>query len=84
MLIQVCQPFSRMRKIVCGGVAIGIVGAFLLLPPIVGYLNLTSGAAVLILLAVLIMVPTVFYAINRLFAWGDQLWVWAKEKLQSF
>ena len=50
-----------------------VVGAFFVLPTISEYLVLTQSSSWLIFLVVLVMVPTVFYAINRVFSWGDKL-----------
>ncbi|MBE6982280.1 MAG: HAD family hydrolase [Ruminococcaceae bacterium] len=79
VLIRVCQPFTKMRKAVCIGSAVLVVGAFLVLPPVTGYLQITKKASWLILLATLVMVPTVSYAMEYLFQKGDEL----KEKLKN-
>ena len=73
VLLQVCIPFTKLRRFVWIAMAVCVVGAFILLPLISNYLMLTKSSSWLIFLVVLIMVPTVFYAINRVFTWGDKL-----------
>ena len=73
VLLQVCIPFTKLRRFVWIAMAVCVVGAFFVLPVFSDYLKLTKGSSWLIFLVVLIMVPTVFYAINRIFSWGDML-----------
>ena len=73
VLLQVCMPFTKLRRFVWIAMAVCVVGAFILLPYLSEYLTLTESSSWLIFLVVLIMVPTVFYAVNRVFSWGDHL-----------
>ena len=73
VLLGVCQPFTKMRKAVCMGAAVMVLGAFLVLPPLTGYLQITKKASWLILLATLVMVPTVSYAMEYIFKKADAL-----------
>lgn len=73
VLLQVCIPFTKLRRFVWIAMAVCVVGAFIVLPMLSDYLTLTVSSSWLIFLVVLIMVPTVFYAINRIFSWGDKL-----------
>ena len=71
VLYQVSQPFDRFRRIIWGLVAAALVGCFLFLN---GFLELYSGdlGVKLVLATLLIMTPTVFFAIRRVFDWGDK------------
>lgn len=73
VLLWVCLPFSRTRGFVWGAMALCVTGAFFVLPPLTGFLTITESASYLVLLAVLLIVPTVFILVNRLFALGDKL-----------
>jgi len=75
VLYRVCQPFTKMRKLVLGAMVVCVVGAFFVLPPIPGmdYLEVTTPSSWLVLLAVLVMTPTVWVVINRVFDRADTL-----------
>lgn len=73
VLFRVCMPFSALRKFVWGAMASCVVLAFVFLPSLTGYLKMEQKASWLIMLAVLIMVPTVFYALSRVFDRADAL-----------
>ena len=83
VLFQICQPFTKLRKWVWVSMVACVIGAFFLLPAVVGYLELTKKASYLIMLAVLIMVPTVFFAMNWIFHQIDLFWLWLKEKIKN-
>ena len=53
--------------------AVCVVGAFFVLPPITGFLTVTDSDSWLVLLIVLMAAPTLFLIIHRLFALGDKL-----------
>ena len=72
VLFQVCKPFDRFRKLIWFAMAAALVGCFTLLGGIFE-LQVGSQAAGLVMLTLLIMTPTVFFAIQRLFDWGDKL-----------
>ena len=73
VLLRVCRPFTPMRKAVWWAMAVCVVGAFFVLPPVLGYLRITRMESRLVLLAVLVMTPTVFFALHRLFDWVEGL-----------
>ena len=73
VLLWVSIPFSLPRRLVWFGMAVCVVGAFFVLPPVTGFLTITAKASWLVLLIVLIAAPTVFLVIHRLFALGDRL-----------
>ena len=74
VLFKVCQPFTLLRKLVLGAMTIGVVGAFFVLPPLIGYLDITDSSSWLVFVAVLVMTPTVFFVLHRIFDWGEQLY----------
>lgn len=71
VLLRVCRPFTKLRKAVWWAMAVCVVGAFFVLPPLVGYLRITRPESWLVMLAVLVMTPTVFFALNRVFDWAE-------------
>ena len=73
VLLWVSIPFSLPRRLVWFGMAVCVVGAFFVLPPVTGFLTITAKASWLVLLIVLIAAPTVFLVIHRLFALSDRL-----------
>ena len=82
VLYQVSQPFDRFRRIIWGLVAAALVGCFLFLN---GFLELYSGdlGVKLVLATLLIMTPTVFFAIRRVFDWGDKAYQFFCRKFQK-
>ncbi len=72
VLFQVCKPFDRFRKLIWGAVALGLLGCFTLLG---SFFELQAGdlTTVLVMLTLMIMTPTVFFAVQRCFDWGDKL-----------
>ena len=74
VLLRVCRPFTKMRRIVWWAMAVCVVGAFFVLPPVLGYLRITQLESWLVMLAVLVMTPTVFFALHRVFDWAEQLY----------
>ena len=73
VLFEVCKPFTKLRKLVWAGVAVAVVGAFFVMPPVTGYLKVTRLSSWLVMAAVLVMAPTVFYCMQYLFAQWDKL-----------
>lgn len=71
VLFQVCKPFDRFRRRIWWAMAAGLVVCFTLLG---GFFDLRTGslAALLVMMTLLIMTPTVFFAIQRVFDWGDK------------
>ncbi len=79
VLFQVCKPFDRFRKLIWITMALGIVICFTLLG---GFFDLRTGSiqAGLVMATLLIMTPTVFFAMQRLFDWGDRVVDWIARK----
>ncbi len=73
VLFQVCKPFDKFRKLIWFAMAAALIGCFTLLGGIFE-LHIESQAVLLVMAALLIMVPTVFFAIGRIFDWGDKLY----------
>lgn len=73
VLFQVCKPFDRFRKLIWFAMAAALVGCFTLLGGIFE-LRIQSSAVLLIMATLLVMTPTVFFAIQRIFDWGDKIY----------
>lgn len=71
VLFQVCKPFDRFRQLIWWAMAAALVVCFTLLD---GFFELETGslAALLVMVTLMIMTPTVFFAIQRVFDWGDR------------
>ena len=72
VLFQVCKPFDFFRKLLWWLMALGLAGCFTVL----GWLfelQVWSSSVVLVMVALLIMTPTVFFALQRVFDWGDRV-----------
>ena len=79
VLFQTCKPFDRFRKLIWWTMAAGLVICFTLLGSLFD-LHTGSAATALVMAALVIMTPTVFFAIQRLFDWGDRLYEWILAK----
>ena len=79
VLFQTCKPFDRFRKLIWWAMAAGLLICFTLLG---GLFDLRAGSAAtaLVMATLLIMTPTVFFAIQRIFDWGDKLYAWVLNK----
>ena len=75
VLFQVCKPFDNFRKFIWWAMAAGLVGSFTLLGGLFD-MQIVTSQATLAMITLLIMTPTVFSAIGRLFAWGDKVAAW--------
>ena len=75
VLYQVCTPFDKFRKLIWWAMAVGLVFSFTALG---GLFDLWVGSAeaTLVMVTLLIMTPTVFFAVRRIFDWIDKLMVW--------
>lgn len=73
VLFQVSKPFDLYRKLLWAAMALGLVVCFTFLGDFLT-LRLESVQAGLMMLTLLLMTPTVFFAVQRLFDWGDRLW----------
>ena len=72
VLFQTCKPFDKFRRLVWWAMAIALVGCFTLLGSFFE-LQTGSNAVRLVMAVLLIMTPTVFFAIQRVFDWGDKV-----------
>ena len=72
VLFQVCKPFGAFRRIVWGAMLVCLVVVFTCLGEL---FELRSGTVQtnLLMLTLLLMTPTVFFAIQRLFDWGEKI-----------
>lgn len=81
VLYKVSVPFDLFRKLIWGAMAIALLGSFTLLgSPF--ELTISDSRSYLVLLSALIMAPTVFYALQRLFEQWDRLWSFLKRKFK--
>ena len=81
VLYQTCKPFGKIRKLIWWAMAAGLLICFTLFK---GFfeLHLEDHASSLVGVVLLIMTPTVFFAVQRVFDWGDQLIGFAKSKFK--
>lgn len=82
VLFQVCKPFGLFRKIIWTAMLVGLIVVFCLLGP---FFELGAGAiqTKLVMFTLLLMTPTVFFAMQRLFDWGEMLYVRITERLKK-
>ncbi len=82
VLFQVCKPFQRFRKIIWCAMAVGMVVCFTFLGNI---FDLRTGTVEsnLAMMTLLMMAPTVFIAMLRIFDYGDKLYLWAVKKWEE-
>ncbi len=74
VLFQVCKPFDFFRKLLWVAMGAAMVFCFTALAPFFE-LQAAGKESLLILTALLIMTPTVFFAVQRLFDWGDRIYL---------
>ena len=82
VLFQTCKPFDTFRKLIWGA----MTGATLLCFTVLGsFFELQTGSAAtrLVMAALVIMTPTVFFAVQRVFDWGDKVSVSLRKKLSK-
>ena len=72
VLFQTCKPFDIFRKIIWGAMALALVLCFTWLGSFFE-LKASMRSVQLVMATLLIMTPTVFFAIQRVFDWGDKL-----------
>lgn len=72
VLFQTCKPFDIFRRLIWFAMAAALVVCFTVLAP---FFELQSGnrESSLIMATLIIMTPTVFFAMQRVFDWGDKL-----------
>ena len=72
VLLGVCRPFRPARVCLCAGLAVGLVAAFTLLSGLLGFAAETTLSKILPV-TMLIMAPTVYFAMMWLFSLTDRL-----------
>ncbi len=75
VLYQVCKPFDKFRKIIWWTMAAGMVISFTVLSRFFD-MAVTTPGAMLVMATLLIMTPTVFFAVQRIFTWYDRIAAW--------
>ncbi len=81
VLYQTCKPMDRFRKIIWWAMAFGLVFCFTLLDGLFDLQTGSSGAKI-VMATLLIMTPTVFFAIQRIFDWGDKVYLFIRRLLR--
>ena len=80
VLFQVCKPFDKFRRFIWISMALALLLCFTLLGSL---LELHSGGLTtdLVMITLLLMTPTVFFAIQRLFDLGDKVYLrWQRRR----
>ena len=77
VLFQICKPFDRFRKLIWGAMALALIACFVFLGNILE-LSAESFESKLVMATLLIMTPTVFFAMQRVFDWGDRVYAWCR------
>ena len=72
VLFQICKPFVLWRKILWGAMAAALVVIFVFFRGFF-FLDIHSHQAILVMFTLLLMTPTVFFAVQRVFDWFDRL-----------
>jgi cation-transporting ATPase E len=72
VLFQTCKPFDKFRRLVWWAMAVALLGCFTLLGSFFELHTGDTGVRV-VMATLLIMTPTVFFAIQRIFDWGDKV-----------
>jgi len=82
VLFQTCKPFDKFRKIIWWAMAFGLLFCFTLLG---SFFDLRTGSqgAKLVMATLLIMTPTVFFAMQRVFDFGDKVYLRIRRRLQK-
>jgi len=73
VLFQVCKPFDRFRKLIWWAMTAGLALCFTLLGSLFELRTGSTGVQ-LVMWTLIIMTPTVFFAMQRLFDWGDKIY----------
>ncbi len=81
VLFQVCKPFDKFRIFIWVSMAVALVGCFTLLGNLFE-LQTGSFEGGLIMATLLIMTPTVFFAVQRIFDLGDKVYAWVRRLLK--
>ena len=82
VLFQTCKPFDRFRQIIWLCMAVALIFCFSVLAPFfeLGGYDPESG---MILAALILLTPTVFFAVQRIFDWGDKVYLQVRNYYES-
>ena len=82
VLFQTCKPFDRFRQIIWLCMAVALIICFSVLAPFfeLGGYDPESG---MILAALILLTPTVFFAVQRIFDWGDKVYLQVRNYYES-
>lgn len=81
VLFQVCKPFDRFRALLWCGMAAGLVCSFTMLGSLFS-LSFREVETQLVAFTLLVMTPTVFFTVQRIFDWGDKGAAFLRKKLR--
>jgi len=79
VLFQTCKPFDKFRKLIWAAMAVALVVCFTWLGSFFE-LRASSMSVQLVMATLLIMTPTVFFAMQRVFDWFDKLVLWIRKR----
>ena len=82
VLFQTCKPFDRFRQIIWLCMAVALIICFSVLAPFFelgGY----DQQSTMILAALILLTPTVFFAVQRIFDWGDKVYLQVRNYYES-
>ncbi len=82
VLFQTCKPFDKFRKLIWWAMAVALLVCFTLLGSLFDLRTSLPGVR-LVMAVLLIMTPTVFFAIQRVFDWGDRAVAWTRRKYRA-
>ena len=78
VLFQTCKPFDKFRVLIWVAMAVALVVCFTWLGSFFE-LRASSLSVQLVMATLLIMTPTVFFAMQRVFDWFDRLVLWIRK-----
>ena len=82
VLFQTCKPFDKFRTVIWFAMAAALLGCFILLPGLFE-LHIGSWQTGLVMLNLILMTPTVFFALQRLCDWSDRRILSARRRLRK-
>ena len=82
VLFQTCKPFDIFRKIIWAAMSAALVICFTLLGSFFE-LRTSLPSVQLVMATLLIMTPTVFFAMQRIFDWGDKIYLRIVSRFQK-
>ena len=81
VLFQTCKPFDKFRRLIWAAMTLALLFCFTALAQ---FFELHPGSreATLVMLTLIIMTPTVFFAIQRVFDWGDKIYLRLRKRFK--